>query len=232
MAARMQPREGSLDQEIYNKIHSAIVGQRLRPGTKLGEGELCDVFDASRSRIRRVLITLAHRNIVDLHPNRGAFVSKPTAKEARDVFEARRAIELTIVRRAAERISRKQIDKLKTGVDEGMEALDRGDGAEAIRLSGDFHLQLARMSGNRVLEYYLEELVSRTSLIIAMYGNAGEAPNCSFTEHSDIIAAIEARDVEKACTVSDHHLCDIENSLNLTSDEETEVDLKKVFDGF
>ena len=65
---------------------------------------MCEAFDCSRTQIRRVLIVLAERGVVTLHPNRGAFVSSPDAEEARNVFEARRAIERSIVLAAAARI--------------------------------------------------------------------------------------------------------------------------------
>ena len=66
----------------------AIYEQRIKPGTKLGEEALAGVFSVSRGHIRRVLQALSHQKVVELIPNRGAFVTKPTEADARDIFSA------------------------------------------------------------------------------------------------------------------------------------------------
>ncbi|TXI26088.1 MAG: GntR family transcriptional regulator, partial [Ottowia sp.] len=96
--ASLLARENAND-EIYERIYIAILEHRLHPGTKLGEDRLAKIFDVSRARVREVLNRLAHEQIVELYPQRGAFVAKPTPQQAMDVFEARRLIEPALVRR-------------------------------------------------------------------------------------------------------------------------------------
>ena len=93
------------DAAIVERIVAAVMQQKLAAGAKLPEAALCDAFDCSRTQIRRILVVLAERGVVMLHANRGAFVASPNAVEAREVFEARRAIERSIVtfRRGAHR---------------------------------------------------------------------------------------------------------------------------------
>src|SRR3546814_15922538 len=67
--------------------------RRLLPGAKLTEATLCAVFACSRATVRTALSQLAHDKIVVIEPNRGAFVWQPSAKETRDVFEMRQALE-------------------------------------------------------------------------------------------------------------------------------------------
>ena len=68
----------SAEDEIVRRIHDAVIEQRLPPGTKLSEAALCDAFGVGRARVRRSLVVLAGREIVELHTNRGAFVARPT----------------------------------------------------------------------------------------------------------------------------------------------------------
>ena len=77
----------------HERIHAAIVEQRLPPGTKLGEQALSFLFGTSRARIRQVLSALAHDGTVELHRNRGAYVTQLSTREAREVFTARRLVE-------------------------------------------------------------------------------------------------------------------------------------------
>src|SRR5215469_15499549 len=91
-------REQGVD-AIAEKISTAILEHRLAPGTKLGEDRLATIFNTNRAKIREVLTRLAHEQIVELVPQRGAHVAKPTIEQARDVFEARRLIEPGVLRR-------------------------------------------------------------------------------------------------------------------------------------
>ncbi len=84
------------NQQIYERIYTAISERRLLPGTKLSEERLARAFHASRTRIREVLMRLRQELIVELHLNRGAFVASPTQQDLHDVFALRRALERAI----------------------------------------------------------------------------------------------------------------------------------------
>ena len=86
---------------------------------------------------------------------------------------------------------------------------------------------MANIAGNSVLEAFLAELVSRTSLIIALYESPGAVP-CSHGEHAEITGALKRRDAKKAIQYMDHHLQHIEAQVELRESPES-VDLKSVF---
>src|SRR5580698_5380766 len=107
------------DNQVVERIFTAVMERRLRPGAKLSENVLCDTFGVSRTQVRRIFVVLAERGIVTLHPNRGAFVASPSPEEARDVFEARRTIERSIVADAARRITPEQVEELRGYITRG-----------------------------------------------------------------------------------------------------------------
>jgi DNA-binding GntR family transcriptional regulator len=216
------------DQQIYDKIYRAIVEQRILPGTKLGEKILATTFGVNRSRIRRVLLRLSNRNVVELRPNKGAFVATPEPQETRHVFEARRSIESTIVARVVERITDQDVYRLEEILKEEGENLKSGNRHNAIRLSGEFHLVLAEIAGNHVLHRFLEELVSRTSLIIGIYGSSPILDN-SKDEHSEIVEAIVSRDLNRAIELMDDHLQKIEELIHLPDQTKAKVDFIELF---
>ena len=210
--------ESKVRSRIRSQIHRAILERRLGPGTKLGEEALSKIYGVSRAQIRRVLVDLSHAKVVELLPNRGAYVAQPSVREARHVFEARRAIEAAIVARAVSRMTEASLGKLREIVDADRNALARGDGEASIKLSGEFHLCLGEIAGNQVLWEILVELVSRSSLIIATYGHSRQS-DWSAEEHSHLLEALQKGDVEKAIAAMTEHLNLIENLLDLTSDE-------------
>jgi DNA-binding GntR family transcriptional regulator len=220
-----------LDDQIYHQMFSAILEQRVSPGTKLSEDALCGIFGVSRTVIRKVLQRLAHERVVDIQPNRGAFVAEPTPEEAKDVLEARKIVEAGIMRAAVRACKPADIKRLGKMLEKEAKSIDKGEHSKWVSLSGEFHLELAKIAGNQALEEFLRELVSRTSLIHVQYqkGNMG-SQSCSCDEHADIINAIASGDEGKAVQLMDAHLDGIEESLNL-NDEEQGSDLYKIFAG-
>ncbi|PWK68231.1 GntR family transcriptional regulator [Aminobacter sp. AP02] len=215
------------DQEIYEKIWNAIAERQIGPGTRLKEEQLADIFTASRARIRQVLQNLARDGLITLVPNRGAFVSKPSIEEARDVFFARRTIEERLVERLCATIGSAGIERLRQHVDNERKAHQDGDVASAIRLSGAFHMLIAELAQSQILASLLRDLVSRTSLIMAMYQQK-DVLNCGPDEHAAIVESITARDARKALAVMHHHLAHIENQLDLESERVVSRDLEDI----
>lgn len=213
---------------IFDRIVASVMEQKLPGGAKLPEAALCEAFDCSRSQIRRVLVVLAERGVVTLHPNRGAFVAKPSAAEAHDIFEARRAIERSIVLTATGRIGADALSDLRANARAGAVAEAMGDRSESIRLSGQFHLRLAELAGNAVLTRFLEDLVTRTSLIIGLYGSSS-ARSCSESEHDALVDAFARGDGPGAAAVMEHHLKHIESALEIRDAAQEPVDIRRLF---
>lgn len=215
------------DQEIYEKIWNAIAERQIGPGTRLKEEQLSDIFSVSRARIRQALQSLARDGLITLVPNRGAFVSKPSIEEARDVFFARRTIEERLVERLCTMIDAAGIERLRGHVEEERKAHQGGDVATAIRLSGAFHLLIAELARSQILASLLRDLVSRTSLIMVMYQQK-DVLNCGPDEHTAIVDSITRRDAKKALAVMHHHLAHIENQLDLESERVAARDLEDI----
>jgi DNA-binding GntR family transcriptional regulator len=214
------------EEEVYERLLSAIFEHRLPPGTKLGEDRLAGIFGVSRARIRRVLPRLAHEGVVSLEPNRGAFVAKPTVAEAREVFEARRIIEPGIVERVARSPERRAaIARLRQHVAAERRARHDEDLRAVVRLSGEFHTVLAEMSGNAVLAKAMKELTTRTCLVIALYDKPS-MPSCLGEEHADIVDALSAGEVARAVRLMVEHLQHVERNLDLSITEAAPVDLE------
>jgi len=222
-----QKRSGQGDASIHLELSRAIIDHRIPPGTALQEDALSAAFGVSRTIIRKVLQKLSHERLVDLVPNKGASVAKPSADEARQVFDARRLIEKILIERVVVTADDGSIGELGSLVAAEKSAFDTGDKAERLKLSGDFHRQLAKLAGNSVLEDFLKELISRTSLIIALYESPGAVP-CSHGEHMEIVGALKRRDAKKSAQFMDHHLQHIEAQIEL-SEEYARVDFKTMF---
>lgn len=212
------------EQIIINSIVAAVSEQRLPAGTKLGEQVLSDLFQCNRANVRRALSTLATMHVVQLQPNRGAFISTPSPKEAEDVFSARRIIERTLACQVINNATVQDMVDMRAIIKSEAEARAQGNKPAELRLSREFHMHLATIADNRVLEHFLNELTLRTTLIIGLYNEAGSS-NCAEDEHLGIVQAIEAKDETLLITLIDEHLQHLESGLNFKSTTKSLFDL-------
>ena len=220
IAERKVGTEGSAEdraQAIRDHLRDAVVDRRLAPGTKLSESDVGALFDVSRTIARSALQMLAFEGLVRIERNRGAFVANPTPEEARQVFASRRLIEPGIAATACERVTARDIEGFRAQLaEEARFITERGPAARRaeIKASGDFHLLLAAVAGNAILLRFLEELVARSSLVIALYGRSG-ASSCGHGEHAAILDTLEARDAQRISDLMLLHIDHLEDDLEL-----------------
>jgi DNA-binding GntR family transcriptional regulator len=220
--------EGPSEDDIVERIFEAVIDQRLPPGAKLAESELCKAFGVGRMRVRHSLLLLASREVVELRSNRGAFVASPTAKQAREVFEARLAIEPNVVRHAIDRASDADIHGLSLHLRKEAAAHHDGRRRDAIRLSGHFHVIIAQIAGNAVMLRMITELIARTSLIIGIFGGPVPA-SCRYHDHGVILESFAARDAEAAAAHMVAHLAGLQTGIDLSDVQDRTVDLATLF---
>ena len=202
----------STEESIYTDLFDSILERRLPPTTKLGENLLAEHYGVSRTIVRQVLVRLAHDRLIDLEPNRGAFVASLTLEQAKQLYVAWRLIESALVREITCTITPPQIAELRLLVKEERLACERKDLPRLTRLSLQFHMELADMSQNKYLARFLKELIPQTSL--AFFYEVQAMPICKKDEHSEILDRIAAGDEEAAVQAVLSHLDGIESALN------------------
>ncbi|BCQ23066.1 GntR family transcriptional regulator [Caballeronia sp. NK8] len=218
---------GANAESIAENIRAAILEHRLAPGAKLTEAQLCEVFAVKRGTVRQALAQLSNERLVDLEPNRGAFVASPSLQEVHEVFEMRRIIELAVVERIAQGHGTRRLKSISATIGKERRAFESHDFSSWIRLSGEFHTELAALTGNTVLCECLSGLVARSTLISALYESLGKS-SCSFEDHEEILAALDTGDATKAAGLMAQHLRDVELKM-LERPARGAVDLKEVF---
>lgn len=200
--------------QIAIRITEAILAKQLAPGTRLGEQQLADLFNVSRTQVREALTRLMARGIVTVSARRGWFVIEPTADEAREAFEARRVIELGLLRQARVRpVSRDAISQLRAHIAREEAAIAGADVGARSYLLGDFHVCLCECLGNSLLSETLRDLTARTTLT-AMLHQSSEQAEDSCSEHVLIVEALERGDLEEAEQLMQAHLQHVESGLN------------------
>ena len=199
---------------IAVRLTEAVHEHRILPGTKLSEDEVGEIFGVGRTVVRQALRMLAHEGLLNIERNRGAFVAKPSVKEAREVFEARALLEPRMARAAAERATPEDIALLEAHIAEEHAALAAGESGRALKLSGHFHVEMARIADQSTVEAFIRQLVSRSSLVIALYWQRRNAM-CESHAHHALVDALRRHDMDAAEAQMKGHLLDLLSQLDL-----------------
>jgi DNA-binding GntR family transcriptional regulator len=192
-----------LRQSVYEILVELVVSGALRPGQHLVESELARQLGVSRQPVREALHRLEAEGWIDLRPSQGAYVHVPTDKEVDQLIDVRELLEGATARLAARAATPEAVASLRAMWQEGMAAVESGDVAAAVAANNAFHAAVAAVAGNTVLEE-LSEIVGRR--VRWHYRQVAPARgHQSWSEHAELVAAIEAGDEDRAAAVARVH---------------------------
>lgn len=200
---------------IYEGLHNAIIRHRLDPGAKLVEEEIAELYGLSRTVVRTALQALARDGVVVLQRNRGASVARPTPVEAREIFEARLLLEPRLAELAAAGMTPEHGARLQACLDAEHRAIAADNLREAVFQSAEFHRVIAGLAGHAVMAGILNDLLSRSSLVVALYWRRPETM-CETHAHHGIVDALARKDGARAGREMATHLAALLAGLDLS----------------
>jgi DNA-binding GntR family transcriptional regulator len=196
-------RPGPLRERVYEALLELITTRALRPGQHLVESELAGHLGVSRQPVREALQRLNTEGWVDLRPAQGAFVHEPTEAEADQLLSVRTLLEAEAARLAAANSGTVGIEALEELCAKGEQAVADDDVDLAVVTNAAFHAKVMELAGNLVLA----ELAGQVDRRVRWYYTpvARQRGRQSWIEHRELIAAISARDEQRAAEVMRAH---------------------------
>lgn len=220
------PPKPATSDSIAQALSLAIHEHKIAPGTKLGEDELAEIYGVSRTVVRAALQTLSYIKLIEIRRNKGASVASPSIKEAHEVFEARELLEPRTARSAAINATPDDIALLERHINDEHKALDAADPGRALYLSGLFHTEIARIAGQATIAGFIDTLIARSSLIIALYWHR-ESALCEKHAHHALVQALADKDGQLAEELMRSHLVDLHSALDLRERNKRTQSLKE-----
>ncbi|MGD8189469.1 GntR family transcriptional regulator [Brevibacillus ginsengisoli] len=221
----------SMEDFVYHQIKLAILNRKIPLKTQLGEEQLAEAFQVSRTPIRSALKRLQYEKMVQILPNKGAVINQPTPKEIEEVFHLRTILEVESVKLACRKATEEQLKQLEALTLLEEELYKNGEYGRAIEVTSEFHQGLIRLSGNELIENYSQELINITNIHLAYHDSAEkESPLCP-SEHRSIIKAIRQKDEEEAVRKFLDHFTTVRKHLE-SNKEMKAIDFTEVFKPF
>jgi DNA-binding GntR family transcriptional regulator len=198
----------SLVDEIAANIRARIMNGEFAIGTPLRQAALAEEFGVSRTPIREALRQLQNGGLIEVLPNRGAVIRVPTPWEVREAYEVRAELEGMAARRAAERITRTQLQTLSESNEVLRGALNEAGSPDTQAANDCFHTIICAAADNEWLTAMvarINESFPRNVSSLALAGNERHRQE-NVTEHDEIIAAFEAGDPARAREAMHAHI--------------------------
>ena len=185
----------NLAEEVANVLRDMILDGRLPAGDRINEVQLAAEIGVSRTPVREALSRLVNEGALDEVPRHGFFVRRLTAEEFQQIYPMRAILDPAALRLAGIP-SEKTIAKLRELNGKFARSPSR---SVAVRLDEEFHLQLLNHCSNRILVDLIRQFMWRTRRYeLALMGRF-EGVSASAEAHQQIIEALAAGDLERAC---------------------------------
>lgn len=208
----------SMEQLAYEKLKDAILRRMLAPGTQLVESTVSEKLNSSRTPIRNAIKRLASEGLINLIPNRGAFVIQPSKEEIIQAFDIRAELECSALKFAFGKITHEDIEALKSLVDREASATRENDHKEYHVMNKAFHMFFARKSGNIFLVEFTEKILDRINLYLQLYDEFYNVKLDEFegvTDHTEIIRLLQKKDMENIDKMLRNHISKSLRSLQV-----------------
>ena len=180
-----------MKKRIYHILREKIVTLRLPPGEPLIEEKLAKQFRVIRTPIREVLNRLNHEGLVELIPQKGAFVAKIGFTDAREIFQIREALEGIAAKISASRFTKEELDEFES-------ALDTEDLEEAEKVGRKLHQSIVRKAGNKRISGLIDMLRGQIERMYFFARNLPGREKRSLREHREILQTLRMKNGELA----------------------------------
>jgi DNA-binding GntR family transcriptional regulator len=201
----------TLAQGAYDILKAMILSGEIRPGERLAERELARRINVSRTPLREALGLLARDGLATARPGLGYFAVEFDPDIIAQMYEFRETLEVRACRMAAQRIGDAGIAELaavmtELAAFERLESLGIDELRREVHLGLRIHEIIARECGNEFIYEALLQLYDRLRLLTWIDVLWFDKWPLTRAEHRDLVAAVAARDGERAAVVAQHHV--------------------------
>ena len=196
----------SLRGRVFSKLRADILSGKYKDHEELKEVAIGEELGVSRTPVREAFRQLELEGLIQIIPNKGAYVTGITAKDVQDIYMIRSLLEGLCARWATEHITEMQLEELEENVYLADFHASKGHLDQMADLDNRFHHILYEACNSRQLERLLvdfHEYVIRVRKKTLSNGGRGKRSN---DEHRQIMEAIKAKDGRRAEELAHEHM--------------------------
>jgi DNA-binding GntR family transcriptional regulator len=209
--SREKPRTNSSErQKIVRDLKAGIASGKFKPGQRLVEAHLSEVFGVKRSKVREALRKLEQDGFVKIIPNVGAIVAEFSQKDIEHIYDLMSVLEGLAVRVITPFITAEQIETIEALVNK-VETVD--EAPLFFESNNELHSFFIALSENDELKRLADNFMSRIRCLNLQCLFSPGQMAASVKEHRRILEAIKGRKAVKAEQLMRNHLVGAKNRL-------------------
>jgi len=196
--------------QTYKTLFDRVIHNAYPASTRLKEDELAEEFNVSRTPIREALRLLQQDGLVEILPNRGAWVYGFTIDDLEDIYEIRKVLEVLALDFAVPSMSINGLVELR----ESIEAVrDSSDAAQHAELDAKLHAYIIESSHRRRIIAMLNSLLHLMQTFRELGFRDSQVQQSTIDEHLELIDALSVRDTKLAKEVLSRHITNSKNRV-------------------
>lgn len=200
--------------DIFEQLRDDILSLRLKPGDKISEAEVAAQFGVSRQPVRDAFSRLAHLDFLLIRPQRATVVKRFSIRQIVKSRFVRAAIEMEVLRRAAERCDALQAKQLEAELAAQKQAIEDDAVEKFGALDYAFHKTLCQIAdADFAFEVIMAEKSKVDRLCLLSLSKENRMPDL-LMDHIAIAKAVIDHDAEEAVRVGKHHLARLDDTID------------------
>ena len=196
----------SLGGKVFQQLKNSILAGEFENNAELREVVLAKKLGVSRTPVREALRQLEQEGLVEIYPNRGAYVKGITYKDVEDIFRIRARLEGLCAEMAVSSITQEQLDKLEEIILLSKFYEEKKDMEHLLKMDSQFHEILFESCGSKMLEHQLKDYHQYVQKARLHSLKRQERAKKSTQEHEGILLAIKEKDAKKADELATRHI--------------------------
>lgn len=196
----------SLRGRVFHKLRDDILSGKYKDHEELKEVAIGEELGVSRTPVREAFRQLELEGLIQIIPNKGAYVTGITEKDVKDIYMIRSKLEGLCARWATEHISKEQMEMMEENIYLSKFHAEKGHAEQLTELDNKFHDILYAACNSKILEHQLRdfhEYVLRVRKKTLANLSRGTASNL---EHEMIMQAIKDKDADRAEKLANMHI--------------------------
>ena len=196
----------SLRGRVFHRLREDILSGKYKEGDELKEVAIGEELGVSRTPVREAFRQLELEGLIQIIPNKGAYVTGITEKDVKDIYMIRSLLEGLCARWACEHITEAQMEQMEENIYLSKFHAQKGHLEQLAELDNQFHEILYEACNSKMLEHQLRdfhEYVLRVRKKTLANANRGPKSN---EEHEQFMEAIKANDPDRAEKLANMHM--------------------------
>lgn len=196
MEVQKRNKRSKASYQVVEYLEKSIIQGKYLPGEKLRMAEIAKELGISRIPVSEAFQYMGNQGLIELIDNQGAYVKKYTIQEAHDIYTVWTQLELLSCKLAAEKMNKKNEKVFEGSLNKQKKILEEGSIFDFTALNREFHMYIAKLSGNDFLYEMMDNILKRVTMLRLLSLWYPKRIKQSYEEHVELVKYMKDKDFE------------------------------------